>query len=76
MFNRRPYGLRRTEITDEYDAFFEAVGASRATLALPLGPRPALSEPLTPVYTFAAKARDHFLNVAFIPSRTCPNTSG
>ena len=66
MFNRRPYGLRRGEVTDEFDAFFDAVGANRATLALPFGPRPAPSAPLTPVYEFAAKARDRFVNVTFV----------
>src|SRR6187397_1789656 len=66
MFNRRPYGLRRSEITDEYDTFFDAVGAIRAALALRLGARPAPSEPLTPVYEFAARARDRFVNVTFV----------
>jgi len=40
MFNRRPYGLRRSEVTDEYDTFFDAVGANRATLALKAPNRP------------------------------------
>ena len=31
-----------------------------------LGPRPAPSAPLTPVYEFAAKARDRFVNVTFV----------
>ena len=66
MFNRRPHGVRRGEVTDEFDTFFDAVGANRATLALPLGPRPAPSAPLTPVYEFAAKARDRFVNVTFV----------
>jgi Xaa-Pro aminopeptidase len=66
MFNRRPYGLRRGETTDDYDTFFEAVAANRATLALPFGPRPAPSAPLTPEYAFAAQARDRFLNVTFV----------
>ena len=66
MFNRRPYGLRRSEITDEYDTFFDAVGANRAALALRLGARPAPSEPLTPVYEFAARTRDRFVNVTFV----------
>jgi Xaa-Pro aminopeptidase len=66
MFNRRPHGLRRGEVTDEYDAFFEAVAANRAVLALPLGPRPAPSAPLTPAYQFAARARDRFVNVTFV----------
>jgi Xaa-Pro aminopeptidase len=68
MFNRRPYGLKRGEVTDDYDAFFEAVAANRATLALPFGPRPAPSAPLSPPYEFAAKARDRFLNVTFVDS--------
>ena len=66
MFNRRPHGVRRGEVTDEFDTFFDAVGANRATLALPLGPRPAPSAPLTPVYEFAARARDRFVNVTFV----------
>ena len=66
VFNRRPYGLKRGEVTDNFDAFFEALAGNRATLALPLGPRPAPSAPLTPVYEFAAKARDRFVNVTFV----------
>jgi Xaa-Pro aminopeptidase len=66
MFNRRPYGLKRGETTDDFDTFFAAVDANRATLALPFGPRPAPSEPLSPEYAFAAKARDRFLNVTFV----------
>jgi Xaa-Pro aminopeptidase len=66
MFNRRPYGLKRGETTDDYDAFFAAVAANRALLALSFGPRPAPSEPLTPPYAFAARARDRFLNVGFV----------
>ena len=53
-------------MSNEYDAFFAAVGANRARLALAFGPRPAPSAPLTPAYEFAAKARDRFLNVAFV----------
>jgi len=66
MFNRQLYGGRRNEVSTEFDAFFEAVGANRAKLALPFGPRPAPSAPLTPAYEFAARARDRFLNVAFV----------
>jgi Xaa-Pro aminopeptidase len=66
MFNRRPFGLRRGETTDDFDAFFESVATNRATLALPFGPRPAPSAPLSPPYEFAAKARDRFLNVSFV----------
>jgi len=63
MFNRWTYGFRRGEVTDEFDTFFDAVANNRATLALALGPRPAPSEPLTPIYEFANKARERFLNV-------------
>ena len=66
MFNRQAYGAKRNEVSNEFDAFFEAVGANRAKLALPFGPRPAPSAPLTPAYEFAAKARDRYLNVAFL----------
>jgi Xaa-Pro aminopeptidase len=66
LFNRRAYGLKRNEVSTEFDAFFEAVATGRAKLALPFGPRPAPSAPLTPPYEFAAKARDRFLNVAFV----------
>jgi Xaa-Pro aminopeptidase len=66
MFNRQMYGGRRNEVSTEFDPFFEAVGANRAKLALPFGPRPAPSAPLTPAYEFAAKARDRFLNVVFV----------
>lgn len=66
MFNRRPYGIKRGETTDDFDTFFEAVAANRATLALAFGPRPAPSQPLSPPYEFAAKARDRFLNVTFV----------
>jgi Xaa-Pro aminopeptidase len=65
MFNRRPFNLRRGQTTDDFDTFFEAVAANRATLALPLGPRPSPSQPLPTAYEFAAKARDRFLNVTF-----------
>jgi Xaa-Pro aminopeptidase len=68
MFNRRAYGLKRGEVTDNFDLFFEAVAANRATLALPLGPRPAPSEALPPAYEFASRARDRFLNVTFVDS--------
>jgi Xaa-Pro aminopeptidase len=66
MFNREAYGTRRREVSTEFDAFFEAVAANRAKLALPFGPRPAPSAPLTPAYEFAARARDRFLNVTFV----------
>ena len=66
MFNRRPYGLKRGETTDDYDTFFDAVAGNRASLALSFGARPAPSQALTPPYEFAAKARERFLNVTFV----------
>ncbi len=66
LFNRRTYGLRRNEVSTEFDQVFDAIAANRAKLALPFGPRPAPSAPLTPPYEFAAKARDRFLNVTFV----------
>ena len=66
MFNQQLYGGKRNEVSNEFDAFFAAVGANRARLALAFGPRPAPSAPLTPAYEFAAKARDRFLNVSFV----------
>ncbi len=66
MFNQQAYGAKRGEVSTEFDAFFAAVGANRAKLALAFGPRPAPSAPLTAAYEFAAKARDRFLNVAFV----------
>jgi Xaa-Pro aminopeptidase len=66
MFNRRAFGLKRGETTDDFDVFFAAVAANRATLALPFGPRPGLSEPLPPAYAFAVKARERFLNVTYV----------
>ena len=68
LFNQRAYGLRRNEVSTDFDAFFEAVGANRAKLALPFGPRPAPSAPLTDPYEFAARVRDRFLNVSFVDS--------
>ena len=46
--------------------FFDAIAANKAKLALPFGPRPAPSAPLTAPYEFAARARDRFLNVTFV----------
>ncbi len=66
LFNRQVYGLKRNEVSAEFDTFFEAVAGNRAKLALPFGPRPAPSAPLTAPYEFAAKARDRFLNVSFV----------
>ncbi len=66
LFNRQVYRARRLDVSREFDTFFEALAANRASLALPFGPRPAPSAPLTAPYEFAAKARDRFLNVSFV----------
>lgn len=66
LFNQQGYNLRRNEQTTEFDGFFDAVRQNKAMLALPLGPKPAPSQPLSAAYDFAAKARDRFLNVAFL----------
>jgi Xaa-Pro aminopeptidase len=76
MFNRRPYGLKRGETTDDFDTFFAAVDANRATLALPFGPRPAPSEPLSPAYAFAAKARDELRQIKTPYEQTLLEKSG
>lgn len=68
LFNQRAYGLRRNEVSTDFDTFFAAVAAGRAKLALPFGPRPAPSASLTAPYEFAARARDRFLNVSFVDS--------
>ncbi|BCS35117.1 Xaa-Pro aminopeptidase [Luteitalea sp. TBR-22] len=68
LFNRQAYGRRRGEVTDDFDALFDAVSGGRARLALPFGPRPAPSAPLSAPYEFAAKVRDRFLGVGFVDS--------
>jgi Xaa-Pro aminopeptidase len=68
LFDQRVYGARRNEASAEFDTFFDAVRANRARLALPFGPRPEPSAPLTAPYEFAARARDRFLNVGFVDS--------
>jgi Xaa-Pro aminopeptidase len=68
LFDRRVYGARRNEASAEFDVWFEAVAANRAKLALPFGPRPEPSAPLSAPYEFAARARDRFLNVGLIDS--------
>jgi len=66
LFNRQVYAARRSEVSPEFDRFFAAVEGGRARLALPFGPRPAPSAPLTAPYEFAAKVRDRFLGASFV----------
>ena len=63
MFGRQSFGAPALAETQEFATFFSAVAANRANLALPLGPPPAPSAPLTPPFEFANKARERFLNV-------------
>jgi Xaa-Pro aminopeptidase len=64
MLDRRPFGLRRDQVSDEWDVFFEAVKAGRARLALQLSPKPGLSGPLGAPYVFANKVRERYFGVS------------
>jgi Xaa-Pro aminopeptidase len=64
-----PYGLKSREaaITDtEYTAFFDALDAGNAKIALRLPAAPDPQDPLGPEREFARQARDRFVNVAFV----------
>jgi Xaa-Pro aminopeptidase len=71
LFNQRAYGARTAfgaasnPTPQGFEPFFDAIRRNTAVLALPLGPRPAPSQPLSAAYEFAAKTRDRFLNVTF-----------
>jgi Xaa-Pro aminopeptidase len=62
MVNRRAYG-DPVAGTQEHATFFAAVASGRASLALPLGPSPPPSAPLSAHYEFANKARERFWGV-------------
>jgi Xaa-Pro aminopeptidase len=64
MLNGRNFGLKRGETTTEWNAFHTEVKAGRASLALLLGPRPAISQPLSEIYAWANKARERYFGVA------------
>jgi len=64
MFGRASFGSPRGTGTEEYETFFAAVAAGRASLALPLGPPPQPSAPLSAAYEFANKARERYFGVA------------
>ena len=64
MFAQTSFGGPQLAETQEYAAFFAAVAAGRASLALPLGSPPPPSAPLTEPFAFANKARERFFNVA------------
>jgi Xaa-Pro aminopeptidase len=64
MFAQQSFGSPRLADTQEYATFFAAVAAGRANLALPLGPAPPPSAPITEPFQFANKARERFFNVS------------
>jgi Xaa-Pro aminopeptidase len=64
MLERRPFGLRRGETSDEWDVFFGHVVAGRARAALVLFPKPGISAPLGAPYQFANKLRERYFGVA------------
>jgi Xaa-Pro aminopeptidase len=66
LFDGRPFVKRRTEETTEYDTFLAAVKGGRSRLALLFGPRLAPSEPLTPPYEFAERARARFIGASIV----------
>jgi Xaa-Pro aminopeptidase len=57
LMNGEPFGERLTEYTGEYDAFFDALKAGRARLALILGRRPGPKQELPQAYEFAERMR-------------------
>ena len=57
LMNGYPFGERLTEYTGEYDAFFEALKADTARLALILGWRPGPKDELPQAYEFAERMR-------------------
>ena len=69
MMQQVPYGLKSREaaITDtEYTAFFAALEAGNAKIALRLPSAPDPQEALGPEREFARQARDRLSNIAFI----------
>jgi Xaa-Pro aminopeptidase len=62
MFSKRAMGGGPTE----YDAFFSALTANRARLAVLLEPQPALSAPAGPARQFAASLRDRFFGFSVL----------
>ena len=63
MFAQQTFGAPDLTETKEFATFFSAVANNRASLALPLGPPPAPSAPLTAPFEFARKARERYFNV-------------
>jgi len=64
LMNRQPPGERLTDYGGEYDAFFDALKAGRASLALVLGRRPGPKEELPKGYDFAERMRQRVPGLA------------
>lgn len=69
MFNARNFGLRRGETTTEWNSFQAEVKAGRGRLALLFGPRPAPSQPLPEVYSWANRFRERFFGVSMVDAK-------
>jgi Xaa-Pro aminopeptidase len=63
ILNGSPYPRRSGTRNEEFDAFFEALKAGKAKLALVYGRRPGPDEPLTPVLDFARAIRERSAGV-------------
>ncbi len=63
MFGRRVYGDSKLADTKEFETFFAAVSAGRASLGLPLGEPPRPSDPLPLAYEFANRARERYFTM-------------
>lgn len=66
MFNARNFGGRRGETLTEWNAFQAEVKGGRAKLALLFGPRPAPSQPLPELYSWANRFKERFFGVALV----------
>jgi Xaa-Pro aminopeptidase len=64
LMNRQPPGERLTDYGGEYDAFFDALAASRARLSLVFGWRPGAKQELTPAYEYAERMRQRVPGLA------------
>jgi Xaa-Pro aminopeptidase len=66
MMNRRPFDTRWSRYEGEFEAFFDALLAGRARLALVFGRRPGPAEELPPVYAFAERLRQRFVGASVV----------
>ena len=66
LANRRAPGPRWGEYDTEHEAFFEAMKAGRARLAIGLGERPSPNQELSPALLLAEKLRPRFLGASLL----------